>query len=57
MVGSAFAMAGAAMQGLTKNHLADSGILESMWVFFMLAILCFGQSQFSLMMMYSFVGD
>lgn len=27
IVGSAFAMAGAAMQGLTKNHLADSGIL------------------------------
>lgn len=27
--GSAFMMAGAAMQGLTANHLADSGILES----------------------------
>lgn len=59
IVGSAFAMAGAAMQGLTKNHLADSGILGiNAGASFMLAI-CFAlgsRSNFLLMMMYSFVG-
>ena len=47
------------MQGLTKNHLADSGILGiNAGASFMLAI-CFAlvsRSNFLLMMMYSFVG-
>ena len=59
IVGGAFAMAGAAMQGLTKNHLADSGILGiNAGASFMLAI-CFAlisRSNFLLMMLCSFVG-
>ena len=59
IVGGAFTMAGAAMQGMTKNHLADAGILGiNAGASFMLAI-CFAlisRSNFLMMILCSFIG-
>ncbi|WP_370741273.1 FecCD family ABC transporter permease [Longirhabdus pacifica] len=59
VVGASFAVAGAVMQGMTRNPLADSGLLGiNAGAVFMISI-CFAflpQASYSTLMMFSFIG-